>query len=201
LQFFWEPGADATAYTADLNACYTAIKAVTPGAFILGGALSRSTTFTGSISPTDFVTTMYSQSAEFDGISMHPYTYPYSLSSGNQDNGWVQMANVRSIMVSNGDTAKPIWITEYGAPTCGPGVAMPLDYVGETGNDYMTIPAQKALADQVIADLPNKAYIQKVFWYTLIDSNSNNPSTRENCFGSLYSSGNAKPAWTSLRSN
>jgi len=57
----------------------------------------------------------------FDGVAYHPYTYPDLPSSDSKKPGWTRMLSARKIMVANGDAAKKIWVTEYGAPTGGPG--------------------------------------------------------------------------------
>jgi exo-beta-1,3-glucanase (GH17 family) len=53
-------------------------------------------------------------------------------------------------MVANGDSAKKIWITELGVPTCGPGNASAVDAQPFTGKDYMTETAQQTILSQVL---------------------------------------------------
>lgn len=196
LNFFWGPTADVAAYTQALIGCSQAIKAVNPNAVIVAGAMSG-----GDVSGT-FGAGVYSNGGGpyLDAFSIHPYSAPLSLTNGSAE--WRGVATLRATMISNGDSAKPIWITEFGAATCGTGSAFSMDQSGSFGStDYMTLTAQNEYVSQLITALASQTYIQRVFWYTLKDGNSNDPSTRENCFGSLFSSGNAKPVWASLRSN
>jgi hypothetical protein len=74
---------------------------------------------------------MYANGAKgsFDALGYHAYSFrelPDTYGSG-----WSQMAQTspspRSMMIRNGDGNKPIWVTEFGAPSGGP------DGVGETG--------------------------------------------------------------------
>jgi len=69
----------------------------------------------------------------------------------------------------------------------------------------MTLAAQKQIIDQITATtsvLTNPwLNVAKVFLYELTDINSNDSSDPENCFGVLFSSGNAKPAWASVRNS
>ncbi len=111
-------------YTEILRAAYPAIKAIDPGAFVLSGGLGGTRDKNGNISGANFAAQLYAQGAKgfFDGIAYHPYTYPQLASTeaiaGGR--GWSNMLEVRATMVQYGDGAKPIWITEFGAPTQGP---------------------------------------------------------------------------------
>ena len=70
-------------------------------------------------------------------MSYHPYSTPFlpcaptapicvfNPHTSRRDrygmkNGWDRMLNARRIMVAHGDSAKKIWITEFGGPTNGP---------------------------------------------------------------------------------
>jgi hypothetical protein len=164
----WGPAATTTDYVSALNACYTAIKAVNSSDQVLVGGLAPVATSAGNISVVDFVTQAYADApVRFDIMGQHPYSYPSNLSTGNaSNNGWQAMLAVEGLMSANGDGAKKIWITEVGAPTCGPNATL-LQY-------------QKSLADQVIAAVQSSTTIGKTFWFSLIDTDSNDPSTSEN---------------------
>jgi hypothetical protein len=120
-------------YTILLKAAYGAIKAIDPKSVILfsslaptaNGALVSDGNYARSLSVVPFVAAAYvamggDSTGYFDAMGSHPYTYP-SLPSTTSGNFYLSLsptgATVRSAMIANGDTAKPMWITEFGAPT------------------------------------------------------------------------------------
>jgi hypothetical protein len=202
LNQFWSPSPSPTDYVIMLNRAYAAIKAVAPNDVVIAGALSRASDITGvQIAPTTFVTSMYANGARFDILSLHPYTYPFSPDTANSGNGWPDVATIRATMVANGDSAKKIWITELGVPTCGPGNASAVDAQPFTRNDYMTEAAQQTILLKVIRDIKSVSYIGAFFVYEIRDDNSNDPSTRENCFGIFRSDDSPKSAFSTIKSN
>jgi hypothetical protein len=121
--FFWAPAHNVADYTALVKATYPVIKAADPNAFVLAGAMAN--TFSGSV-PATFLAGIYSNGGQgyFDAVSHHPYSSPRGPGTEVDYSGWTIMStaaepNLRSIMVANGDTNKPIWATEVGAPTGG----------------------------------------------------------------------------------
>jgi polysaccharide biosynthesis protein PslG len=125
---FWAPVPNPAAYTADLKAAYTAIKTVDPSAIVISGGLAPEVNSSTSYSQLTFLEDMYADGAKgsFDGVGYHPYSYPADPDTFIAGSGWSQMSqtspSIRSIMAANGDSAKKVWITEYGAPTSGASV-------------------------------------------------------------------------------
>jgi hypothetical protein len=76
--------------------------------------------------PDTMLTQMYAYAAArpmFDALAIHPYTQPVLPAAQlAQFGGWATVPTLRSLMVANGDGAKHMWVTEYGAPT-GAGTA------------------------------------------------------------------------------
>jgi polysaccharide biosynthesis protein PslG len=185
---FWAPKPDPAAYTADLVAAYAAIKAVDQSAVVLSGGLSPATDTSTSYDPRTFLSDMYADGAKgsFDGVGDHPYTYPLSPDDNNAGSAWSQMSqtspSLRSIMTANGDSAKRIWITEYGAPTSGS------SSVGET--------AQSTDLVEAISQVKQLSWIGSFYIYTWTDLSS--LAATDNGFGLLTEDNTQKPAYAAV---
>jgi polysaccharide biosynthesis protein PslG len=185
---FWAPKPDPAAYTADLVAAYAAIKAVDQSAVVLSGGLSPATDTSTSYDPRTFLSDMYADGAKgsFDGVGDHPYTYPLSPDDNNAGSAWSQMSqtspSLRSIMTANGDSAKRIWITEYGAPTSG------TSSVGET--------AQSTDLVEAISQVKQLSWIGSFYIYTWTDLSS--LAATDNGFGLLTEDNTQKPAYAAV---
>lgn len=123
---FWTPSPNPAAYTRLLKAAYPAIKAADPGATVLTGGTAPAPTDGTSFSPVEFLKRVYANGGQgyFDAVSHHPYSWPAAPGQAESWSAWYQMygtnPSLRSTMVDNGDGAKKIWATEFGAPTNGP---------------------------------------------------------------------------------
>jgi polysaccharide biosynthesis protein PslG len=113
---------DPKLYEQVLQLSYPLIKAADPGTKVLTGGLGG-TTAKGVIGGDEYLEALYKAGAKpyFDGVSYHPYTYPLLPSDDSGARSWSRMLHARQVMVDNGDADKQIWVTEYGAPTGGPG--------------------------------------------------------------------------------
>lgn len=200
---FWMPKPNVADYAAVLKSSYTAIKKANPNAVVIGGALAPSgDEADGSIAPVTFIKALYSAKGKdfFDALSLHPYTYPASPDYVADWNSWQQIATTRQIMVDNGDSAKKIWLTEYGAPTGGPGKVHNLNQLEfEYGSDYMSEAAQQQLVQKALELYQkDKAFFGPFFWYSLKDEGMDTNLT-ENFFGLLRYDGGKKPAYDTFR--
>lgn len=188
IQRFWEPKPDPAAYTADLVAAYAAIKAVDPSAVVLSGGLSPATDTSTSYDPRTFLADMYADGAagNFDGLGDHPYSYPLSPADVNDGSGWSQMyqtsPSLRSIMIANGDSAKKIWITEYGAPTSGAAS------VGAAGQSTDLVEA--------ISQVKQFSWVGSFYIYTWADLSQ--LASLDNGFGLLNTDNSQKPAYAAV---
>lgn len=84
-----------------------------------------------------------------------------------------------------GDSDKPIWATEFGAPT-----GTDTDAVGPT--------EQADILRDGITEQRALGFVDKLFVYSLLDRGTD-VSDREQNFGVLAHDGTAKPAWDVLR--
>jgi polysaccharide biosynthesis protein PslG len=186
LPEFWDPTPDVAAYTQDLIAAYAAIKAADPAAIVISGGLAPAADTATSYDPRTFLADMYADGAKgsFDGVGDHPYSYPASPDNGLS--AWSQMdetsPSLRSIMAENGDSAKKIWITEYGAPTIGPSA------VSETDQSDELVDA--------ISDVKKISWIGSFYIYTWSDI-AGSPS-EDNGFGLLTEDNTQKPAYSAV---
>lgn len=182
---FFAPRTDASFYTAMLTASYSAIHGAVPSATVIGGALSPNV---GTDAPAAYLQQMYGAGAKgfLDAVSTHPYTYPNAMPSGTESwNPYFQTGAVHDVMTSNGDGAKKIWFTEFGAPT-GPGAK--------------AVSEQKQAA--IIADgltlARSWSFVGPLFLYETQDANTGSTDVEEN-FGLLRTDGSAKPAYDTVR--
>jgi hypothetical protein len=154
LHGFWWPTPNAVQFANMLKAVYPAVKAVDPSCVVILGGLSSAPAddtdpltlahpFPEHKGEHGFLEAVYANGAgsSFDHVGIHPYSWPLMPSDPAFYNGWQMMSvtspSVRSIMVANGDSAKKIWMTEFGGPTgTGPG----------------------AVSDQFLADMVTEAH-------------------------------------------
>jgi hypothetical protein len=157
----WAPKPNPAAYTADLKAAYAAIKAADRSAVVLSGGLAPAVNTSTTYDPRTFLADMYADGAKgsFDGVGDHPYSFPWPPGEYEPWSGWSQLSqtspSLRSIMVKNGDSAKKIYITEYGAPTSGP------NSISES--------QQSAELTQAIAQVKHLSFIGSLYIYTWAD--------------------------------
>ena len=202
---FWRPAPDPAAYARLLTAAASAIRAVDPEATIVSAGLSPAG---GTHAPVEFLRAMYTNGAgaSFDALGFHPYSYPALPEKLAAWNAWQQMFNtsllpatLRSLMVANGDGAKQIWATEYGAPTGGDtnNDGLSLCAVGDTlglNEDRCLGESRQAAMVTEAYDLwQSYAWAGPLFWYSYQDLNTGTLSI-ENNFGLLRSDGTRKPA-------
>jgi polysaccharide biosynthesis protein PslG len=182
----WAPTPNPAAYTQDLIAAYAAIKDVDPSAMVISAGLAPAANTATSYDPRTFLEDMYADGAKgsFDGVGDHPYSYPATPDEFEYWSGWSLMdqtsPSIRSIMAQNGDSAKKIWITEYGAPTVGG------NSVGDAGESTDLV--------QAIDQVRNLSWIGSLYIYTWEDVTSD----ASNGFGVLNTNGTQKSAFSAV---
>jgi hypothetical protein len=203
-QGFWAPAPNPEAYTKLLEASYVAIKKVDGSATVLSGGLGPLDSLPGSIEPVTFLSDLYADGAKgyFDAVGFHPYSYPNLPATVAAWSGWSMMddlpTSARSVMVANGDSDKQLWITEYGAPTGGPGQTETSDNYGQVGGDSnVDDQLQAEMLTQSTQQYDGDSWLGNYFWYSYKDLGTSETDS-ENFFG-LYTYGGApKPALTAL---
>ncbi len=177
---FFQPAPDAAYYVSMLRAAYSAIHSVDASATVLTGGLAPAG---DPLTPPEFLTAMYQAGARgsFDAIADHPYTWPETATTNNPYNAWGQMVNMRAIMVANGDAAKRIWITEYGAPTAGS------TGIGEA--------AQSQMVGDFFTAASSLPWLGPILWYSYQDSGADASNIEDN-FGLVRADGTQKPAYS-----
>lgn len=207
IKQFWQPQPDVLKYASLLKAAYATIKAQDPSAIVISGGLSPAVTINGNISPTDFLSQLYQAGVGpyFDAFGFHPYSYPALPSYTASWNAWGQMLttsiNLRNIMVTNGDSAKQIWMTEYGAPTGGPKAGATLtNFNFANSPDHVDEMLQaSSLTNALTLWKQDSPWAGPLFWYSYKDLGVAT-TTNENFFGLLRNDGSHKPAYDVLKS-
>ncbi|MCH5645483.1 cellulase family glycosylhydrolase [Gordonia sp. ABSL49_1] len=178
----------AAEYVPLLKAAYTGIRSAGSGQPVITGGTSSSRENTRD---TTFISDMYALGASsyFNGIGVHPYTFPYGIAQDpryGDGGGAAVIYGARSLMVANGDSAKSIWITEFGFPT------------GSTTNSV-----SEANQSKLILDAINRAnslsWIAVFFIFNSQDLTSNK-SIEDGNFGLYRYNDSAKPIVAGLRS-
>ncbi len=205
LQGFWEPAPSPRAYTNLLKAAFMAIKSKDSKAMVVSGGLGPLDGGSKSIRQQPFLAGMYASGARpyFDALGYHPYSFPAPPSYVISWSGWSTMADIsnsiRSIMSANGDGMKPIWITEYGAPTNGHGTeATPNNLNFNAMPDHVNEALQAQMLTQATESYKFTPWLGNFFWYSYKDLGISTDTT-ENFFGLLRYNGSYKPAYYAYR--
>ncbi|HEX6700830.1 MAG TPA: cellulase family glycosylhydrolase [Gaiellaceae bacterium] len=191
---FWAPGPDPARYTELLAQAYRAIKRADPSATVVSGGLSPYAGYgvadAQHMNPLTFLEQMYANGARksMDAVGWHPYSFPSGLRY-HPWSSWSQMAqtrpSARSIMRANGDAAKKISATEWGAPTGASPVSM-------------TEEAQAQLVTDALTRLKAWRWTGPSFLYTFRDKGTN-AADRDDNFGLVRHDWSAKPAYEAFR--
>jgi hypothetical protein len=196
---FWKPKPDAAQYLYLLQLTSVVLHYTDPQATIITGGLSNGEVSKGNISMSDFVQALYKLGGQssFNAIGLHPYTTP-NLSSSNPG-AWRQMQQVHDIMSSHDNSDKKIWITEYGAPTGGPGKEAASGELGQpSGTDHVSEKLQAQLMTDAIQNFSHEPWAGPFIWYNYIDSGTD-MNSRLNFYGLRRYDGTPKPAYDAYK--
>jgi len=193
-------------YTQLLKQTYAAVKTASPAATVLVGGIGGVRDVPGGrMAADEFLAGIYANGGQgsFDGVSYHSYSTPslpcdpndaicaFSASTLTKDpygmrNGWDRMLHARNIMVANGDSAKRIWITEFGGATRGP-----------TGsNAVITEAQQSALLLNGFQRASQYSWVAMMNWFTYQDDGTNPQTDRHGDYmGVVRTDYSHKPAF------
>lgn len=201
---FWSPQADPRGYYSLLEAASRSIRAVDPSAPVLLGGLAAIRTKGKGLSPADFLRQVCSSGdlSVVDGVAFHPYTYPGlpSEASPGRSTAWNLIDqgadSLRAVLNQTCRTpGLPIWLTEYGAPTGGPGEpsdGSPGSITEET--THVTEQRQAAIATDVLKTVRIKANVEAMIWYADQDL-GDDASSNLDFYGLRRADGSKKPAF------
>jgi len=183
---FWKPPS-AARYVRLLRATALTARRIDPGCtVVLGGLMGW-----GGKSPYfPFLDEVYKNGGKpyFDIVAFHPYTFAQSPRKDNLLKAKID--DVLQRMNDNGDTGKPIWITEIGWPS---------NKASDARSERAVTPAQQASylteALEICLSYPQ---IKKVFWYCLRDAGGD-PVESEHHYGLLQRNCSAKPSYGAYR--
>ena len=177
---FWHPVPDPILYTELLKRAYLAAKYADPKAVVVLGGLANK----GALQvPTEtFLQGVYEEGGReyFDVVGRHPYTDPYE----GIDTFVGRLHSTRAAMVANGDSEKPIWVTEYGTPA-----------VPEVG---ITDEVQGAWLIQSLEAISSVDNVPVTFWYNFRDQGTD-PNDPLSNFGLIETDWEIKPAYEAYR--
>ncbi|MBI1876633.1 MAG: hypothetical protein HYR94_00020 [Chloroflexi bacterium] len=111
---------DPAAFTGLLRVGYEAVKAGDPNALVVAAGLAPTNSNDAqAMDERLFLREMYraGAGAYFDVLGAHPYSFgqaPGAPESDSHHPAFGRLAELRRIMVQNGDRYKPVWITEMG---------------------------------------------------------------------------------------
>ena len=112
---------DPAGYAELLRRAYLAAKEADPDVVVLGGALAPTLAPPGSewaMNDLDYLQAMYDAGAGpyFDGLAVHSYGWTFNPDEPPSPDAvnFRRVELVRDVMIRNGDTSKPVYITEAG---------------------------------------------------------------------------------------
>lgn len=200
LNGFWRGTYTPAQFAAVHNAAYDAIKAADPGATVISAGLSSVPSTDAATPPAyvgakDFLAAMYAAGlrTRSDAIGMHPYSRPFLPGSTLGYTGFeIMRSGIQAqLKTANADAAKPIWITEFGAPT----------NVASGAWEAMSEDDQRRSLEEAFDLCAGYAWAGPIFWYGYQDRGGA-AADPENWYGAFRPDGSAKPvaaAFAALR--
>lgn len=193
---------DASAYAKLLKAGHDAVKAADPGATVVAAGL------TGN--DYSFLKSLYANGVgnDFDVVAVHTDTAcaiasPYDFlrdSPGGPVNqfSWLGLLSIHDVMSANGDSAKPVWLTEIGwssyTGTCRDGAGAGTKAAG-VGEDNQAAYLLQAMHCARVRDM---TWLQKAILFVL--NEAPDPDPMNTGYGIVRQDGSLKPAFNAWKS-
>lgn len=185
---YWGSQPNGSEYGRVVRPALTVLRRTDPHSKLLVGGMAPGQNIEGQQHPLDFLRGIYATVPRglFDGVSIHPYTYPTSPHGEEEWNTFHRLGALRAFMVEKRDGKKKLWLTEYGAPT-------------GTGEGAVTEAQQAKLIMEGIREAQSRSYVSSTYLYSLRDT-GNDASDREQRFGLLRYDWSEKPAYGRVQS-
>ncbi len=177
-------------YARLVNSVGPVIRKYEPKARIMMGSLAPAVDDPDGeeISPITFLKRLYKAGinrSAYDSFSVHPFSYPAFPSGDEEWNTFNRLPDIYKVLKKNGDGAKPMWLTEYGART------------GTTSRS-VSLKRHKKLMVDAYRESRKLPYVERLFFYSLRDFSSDVRDPEAN-FGLLKYNGKPKPAYKAVR--
>lgn len=202
---FWAPYPQPRVYAELVRLTAAAIRSQQPKATIILGSLAAGSRV-GYVTPArQFLADLcgLGVNRSVNAIGWHPYSFPLLPSSRDPHNPWnfvsSETPSFEGLLAAAGTPHMPVWVTEYGAPTNGPGpAATGPQHAPGVFRRYVTDGFQARLASVAVATANDNTDIAAFFWYTDKDSAGGGDHPVD-FFGLRRSDGSPKPALGALR--
>lgn len=156
-QWFWKPGPNVDQYARWYTEIYKVIKSIDPTAQVSMGGMAGLVA-SGGIPGYRFLEQLYQRGVYPDIVNIHPY----DVDAPDHHTAWQMnfddIAAIRQTMVNNGQSGKPIWVTEWGWGTGSGGIAN-VDY--QTQANYLRTSMEMLLNQYT--------YVTVATWFTDYD--------------------------------
>ena len=196
-------------YVALLSAVTAAIKAVDASAYVIAASTGPLGGGVGGDSDTAWLSAVVSAGmlSHCDAIGSHPYTAAVLASNTADWNAFSHIArnatSFVSILTAAGQSNFPIWITEFGWPTYGPGVQ---SQSNTCWSEIGCVPGAQCETEtyevQLVTDFVTQSKlvsnVKACIWFGDQDYGTN-PANREDWYGLRRIDGTCKPAWAAFK--
>ncbi|MBF9068289.1 cellulase family glycosylhydrolase [Streptacidiphilus fuscans] len=203
---FWKPKPDPVGYTRLLKLTAAAVRSADGQAtVVMGGLAAVSADSKAPRIPQDRFLAAVARlggTKVVDAVAYHPYTYPY-LPSARTTFGTAfekissTSDSLVSVLTEYGTPDLPIWLTETGAPTNGPGAASDGVHI-PPDTTHVTEAFQAAIAADTVPAAAANPHVAAVFWFADQDTGTDRTDPAA-FFGLRRIDGTAKPSFAALK--